>query len=105
MNVPPEMVPHVLGAALRGMARLQARQEMLECIVRAVIVSAPPMHPLMWQALHTAKSDMESRLQRSRPADETPPEVAADAMALWNEMWTACKPLPGRPPSTDVKAG
>ena len=100
MKIPPKMVPQVLGAALRGMARLQARQEMLECIVRAVIVSAPPMHPLMWQALHTAKSDMESRTARSRPPEETPPEVIADAMSLWNELWSACQPPSGGPPAT-----
>ena len=88
MNVPPELVPEVLGDALRGMARLQARQHMLECIVRALIVETPPAHPLWWKALDTAKSDLEHRTARARP--HTPPEIDADALALWNELRGAC---------------
>lgn len=79
--------------SLRGAARLQARQEMLECIVRALIVEAPPLRPLIAQALHTAKQDMESRMTQAR--ENTPPEIAADAMALWNVLWQACVPPDG----------
>lgn len=93
MKVPQELVPEVLGQALRGMARLQARQEMMECVVRALIAESPPAHPLFWQALHTAKSDLESRTARARA--ENPPEIAADALALWNELCSACAPPSG----------
>lgn len=90
MKIPPHQVPAVLGQALRGMARLQARQEMLECVVRALIAESPPAHPLFWKALHTAKSDLASRSTRTRA--ENPPEVDADALALWNELCSACAP-------------
>lgn len=90
MKVPAELIPEVLGQALRGMAQLQARQEMLECVVRALIAETPPAHPLFWQALHTARSDLESRSARARP--ENPPEIDAAAMALWNELCSACAP-------------
>ena len=74
--------------ALRGMARIQARQEMMECIIRALIVETAPAHPLFAQALRTAKSDMEHRSTQARQVN--PPETDADAMALWNVLWTAC---------------
>lgn len=80
----------ILLELVRGGARLQARQEMLECIVRALIAETPPAHALWWKALHTAKSDLESRSARSRP--ENPPEIDAHAMALWNELLRACAP-------------
>lgn len=76
--------------AVRGMARLQARQEMLECVIRALIVESPPLHPLIWKALHTAKSDLANRSALARP--ENPPEIDADAMALWNVLIAACAP-------------
>jgi hypothetical protein len=90
MDIPSEMVPKVLGEALRGMARLQARQEMLECVVRALIVEAPPVHPLFWKALSTAKSDLEDRTAQTNR--QTPPEIDADALALWNALRAACAP-------------
>lgn len=90
MKVPPNPVAEVLGQALFGMARLQARQEMMECVVRALIAESPPAHPLFWTALHTAKSDLEQRTQRARP--HNPPEIDAAAMALWNELLSACAP-------------
>lgn len=90
MNIPPDQIGHVLAEAIAGMARLQVRQEMMECVIRALIVESPPAYPLFWKALHTAKSDMEQRLARSRP--DTPPEMEAEALALWNELCTACAP-------------
>lgn len=97
MKVPAEMVPEVLAQALRGMARLQARQEAMECVIRAFIAETPPAHPLLWKALHTAQSDLALRTARSRPA--TPPEVDADALALLNELRRACAP-PAAPDSS-----
>jgi hypothetical protein len=79
--------------AVRGMARLQARQEMMECVVRALIVETPPAHPLFWKALQTAKSDLEHRSAQAR--SENPPEIDADAMALWNVLRDACAPPSG----------
>ena len=99
MNIPKDQVPKVLAQALRGMARLQARQEMLECVVRALIVETPPAHPLFLNALHTAKSDLDARTRAARPADENRPEIAADAMALWNVLCAACAP-PSEPGTT-----
>jgi hypothetical protein len=86
-------MPQVLGEALRGMARLQARQEMLEAFVRALIAESPPAHPLFWKALSTALSDRSQRSAASR--SENPPEVDADALALWNELRAACAPTAG----------
>lgn len=74
--------------AIRGMARLQARQEMMECVVKALIVSTPPAHPLFAQALQTAKQDWEHRSATAR--ETNPPEIDADAMALWNVLQRAC---------------
>lgn len=79
--------------ALRGMARLQARQEMTECIIRALIVETPPAHPLFWKALQTAKSDLSQRTAQARP--EHPPEMDADALELWNVLLAACAPPSG----------
>lgn len=93
MEIAPELLPQVVGQMLAGAARLQARQEMLECVVRALIVETPPAHPLFWKALHTAKSDLEQRSARARP--ENPPEIDAAAMALWNELCSACAPPGG----------
>lgn len=76
--------------ALRGMARLQVRQEMMECIIRALIVETPPAHPLFAQALRTAKLDLANRSTHAREVN--PPELDADAMALWNVLWQACQP-------------
>lgn len=90
MKIAPELLPHVVGELLTGAARLQARQEMLECVVRALIAETPPAHPLFWKALHTAKSDLDQRTARARP--ENPPEISAAAMALWNELCSACAP-------------
>ena len=76
--------------ALRGMARLQARQEMMECAIRALIVECQPLHPLIWQALNAAKQDLANRSAQARPVN--PPETDADAMALWNVLRAACAP-------------
>lgn len=76
--------------ALKGMARLQARQEMLECVIRGLIVESPPAHPLIWRALHTAKQDLEHRSAQARAMN--PPEIDAEAMALWNVLIAACEP-------------
>ena len=82
--------------AVRGMARLQARQEMMECVVRSLIAESPPAHPLFWKALHTAKSDLSQRSAEARP--ENPPEIDAAAMALWNVLCDACAPPDGPAP-------
>lgn len=76
--------------AMRGMARLQARQEMMECIIRALIAETPPAHPLFWKALHAAKSDLTQRTAAARA--EHPPETDADALQLWNVLLAACEP-------------
>jgi hypothetical protein len=76
--------------ALRGMARLQARQEMMECVIRSLIAESGPLHPLIWKALQTAKSDMANRSAQARAIN--PPETDADAMALWNVLLAACAP-------------
>lgn len=102
MKVPPDLIPEVLGQALRGMARLQARQEMAECVLRALIAESPPAHPLFAQALRTARSDWEQRSRRARP--ENPPELDADALALWNELWSACAP-PAWPATSSAGPG
>ena len=85
-----EQLEAAFKTALRGMARLQARQEMMECVIRAFIVETPPAHPLIAQALRTAKSDMHQRTEHSRLVN--PPELDADAMALWNVLFQACEP-------------
>ena len=90
MNMKPRQIPHILEEMALGMAKLQARQQMLECVVRALIVESPPAHPLFWKALHTAKSDLDHRSTRARP--ENPPEVDGAALALWNELCAACAP-------------
>ena len=78
---------------VRGFARLQARQEALECIVRAFIAEVPPMHPLAWKVLQTAQSDLSQRGDAARAY--TPPECDADALALLNELRRACAPPAG----------
>ena len=74
--------------ALRGMARLQARQEMMECFIRSLIAIAPPAHPLISRALQLAKQDWEHRSSQARSTNM--PETDADAMALWNVLTEAC---------------
>lgn len=76
--------------ALRGMARLQARQEMMECFIRALVVATPPAHPLIAQALQLAKQDWGQRSAQARATNM--PETDADAMALWNVLTEACAP-------------
>ena len=100
MNKSAGPVPQILVEAVRGMARLQARQEMLECVVRALIAESPPAHPLFWKALHTAKSDLAQRTARTRA--EHVPELDADALALWNELCSACAP-PADPGSSSPR--
>lgn len=90
MKLTPDQLETAFTQALRGMAQLKARQEMMECVIRSLIAESPPAHPLFAQALRTAKSDMERRTQNSRA--HNPPETDADAMALWNELWQACAP-------------
>ncbi len=93
MTIPLKDLPQYFEQALAGMARLQARQEMLECVVRALIAETPPAHPLYWKALDTAKRDLAQRSARSRP--ENMPEMDASALALWNELCSACAPPAG----------
>lgn len=90
MKLTPEELQAAFAQALRGMARLQARQEMLECVVHAFIKETPPAHPLFWKALHTAKSDLSQRGAEAR--HDNPPEIDADALALWNVLMRACAP-------------
>jgi len=80
----------LLEQLLRGAARLQARQEMLECFVRALIVESPPAHPLFWRALDTARSDLVHRVLEARQSQ--PPEMDAHALALWTVLRAACAP-------------
>lgn len=77
-------------SALRGMARLQARQEAMECVIRSLIAEAAPLHPLIWKALHTAQSDLAHRTTSARR--EHPPELDSDALALLNALRAACAP-------------
>lgn len=88
-----------LKAVIGGAARLQARQEMLECIVRALIVTVPPTSPVWMQALSTAKSDHAQRTARARA--HNPPEIDAAALSLWNELWRAAElaAAAGQPPA------
>lgn len=74
--------------ALFGMARVQARQEAMECVIRALIQHSVPLHPLIELALHTAQSDLDQRWASVR--DETPPELAAAGLSLLNEFRRAC---------------
>lgn len=90
MNISPKQMAAIVEDMAFGMAKLQARQHMLECVVRALIVESPPAHPLFWKALHTAKSDLDHRSTAARP--ENPPEVDGAALALWNELCAACAP-------------
>ena len=76
--------------ALRGMARVQARQEMMECVIRALIVQAKPLHPVIRNALHTAKLDLDMRTTQSRGGNL--PEFDADVMKLLNVLLAACEP-------------
>ena len=92
MELTQAQMSKLLQQVVKGAAQLQARQEMLECIVRAFIVEAPPAHPLFWKALHTAKSDMDQRAREARP--ENPPEISAAGLALWNVLAAACAPPP-----------
>jgi hypothetical protein len=91
MSMTPQQLEATFVQALRGMARLQARQEALECVVRALIAESPPAHPLFWKALSTAQSDLDQRMAKRRPVG-TPPEIEADALSLLNELRTACAP-------------
>ena len=95
MNLPMNDVPEVLADAIRGMARLQVRQEMLECVLRALIVETPPAHPLFWKALNTAQADWGLRSSR-HPSGPPAPELDAYALALLNELRTACAPPASR---------
>jgi hypothetical protein len=90
MNIPKELLPSVVDELLTGAARLQARQEMLECVVRALIVEAPPAHPLFWKALQTAQSDWESRSVQSNR--QSHPHADQWALQLLNVLRDACKP-------------
>lgn len=96
MKVPTELLPDVVGQMLAGVAKLQARHDMLEAVLRAFIAEAPPAHPLFWKALHTAKSDLDRRSAQTRP--ENPADIDAAALALWNELCTACAPPGDREP-------
>lgn len=90
MKLSDQQLQDFVRTSALGMAKMQARQEMLECIVRAFIVETPPIAPLAWQALHTARSDWEQRSRRARPYN--PPEIDAAALALWNELTSVCAP-------------
>lgn len=91
MNTPVPL--ELFTQAMQGMARLQARQEMIECVLRAFIVESPPLYPLSTKALHTARSDWAQRTDRARV--HNPPEIDAAALALWNELISACAPPGG----------
>lgn len=75
-------------------ARLQARQEATECVLRAFIAAAPPLHPLLSTALRTAQTDLNSRWARTRP--DMTPELEAAGLALLNELRSACAPPAAR---------
>lgn len=85
-----EVTPELFRQLVAGAARLQARQEAMECVLRALIVEAPPLHPLVWQALHTAQSDLAHRTAVAR--GENPPEIDAAALGLLNVLREACAP-------------
>lgn len=90
MKIDPKDTRAALAAAVAGMARLQARQEAMECFVRALIVETPPAHPLFWTALDAAQSDLAHRSGKARP--ENPPEIDAHALKLLNVLRAACAP-------------
>ena len=69
----------------------------MESFIRALIVETPPAHPLFWKALHTAQQDLSHRAEVARP--EMPPEIDADALALFRVLRDACAP-PTNPDST-----
>jgi hypothetical protein len=85
-----KLSPRDIETLVINQARLQARQETMECVLRAFIVSAPPLHPLLWQALHTAQTDLGSRWTKRRP--DMTPELDAAGLALLNELRSACAP-------------
>lgn len=88
----PKQLESAVKRLVDGAARLQVRQEAMECFVRALIVETPPIHPLVWRALQTAQSDLQLRQDQARP--DTPPELAAEALALLNVLRAACAPPP-----------
>lgn len=90
MKLTNDQLQAVVREAVRGMARLQARQEAMECVIRALMVESPPAHPLFWQALNTAQSDLSQRTASAR--SENMPEFDADALALLNVLRAACAP-------------
>lgn len=92
-----ELTPKDLQTIVVNQARLQTRQEAMECVLRALIVEAPPLHPLLWQALNTAQTDLNGRWSRRR--EEMTPELEADGLALLNELRRACAP-PASPGSS-----
>ncbi|MEY2892671.1 MAG: hypothetical protein RJA98_2579 [Pseudomonadota bacterium] len=90
MKLTHDQLDRAFQQALLGMAKLQARQEAMECFVRALIVESPPVHPLFWKAIDTAQSDLAHRSQQARP--ENPPEIDAAALSLLNVLRAACAP-------------
>ena len=83
-------VPRIVEQLIAASARLQARHDMLECIVHALIVETPAAHPLWWKALDTGRSEWGQR-SANHPAGAWPALDAA-ALALWNELRGACAP-------------
>lgn len=98
MNMTPAQMQTFLTEAIKGMAIVQARQEAMECILKALITEVPPLHPLIWQVLNAAQSDLAHRGQQSRP--ENPPEADAAALQLLNVLRSVCAP-----PATPGTAG
>lgn len=82
-------IEYFLAQMARGCARLQARQEMLECIIARLIQdSDETTRARIAASLRTSQSDFETRSREAR--DYTPPDVDADALALLNVLLHRC---------------
>jgi hypothetical protein len=88
MELTPRQMNDTVLALVEGGAKLQARAEMLECIVLALIQETPPAHPLWQKALRTAREDWDRRSKL--PGREPAPATDGAALALWNELMNAC---------------
>ena len=90
MAIAEQEIADVLEQLIVGTARLQARHDMLECFVRALITEAQPSHFVMWRVLEAARADWDRRqiAEKSGPW----PALDAAALGLWNELRDACAP-------------
>ena len=88
MAIAAQEIQDVLEQLIEGTARLQARQDMLECFVRALIKEAQPSRSVMWRVLDAARADWDQR----QIAEPSGPWVEMDtaALSLWNELHNAC---------------